>query len=296
MTRNSAAFGGLLASWERSLRAAAKSERTIDSYLETAVQFAGFLDRPVELRDVTTADIENYIIHLLDTRSPATARLRYASLKQLFRWATAEHEVDVNPMANIGPPAQPTREVPVLNDDELKALTASLTGSTFEERRDAAVVWTLLSTGIRVGELIGMSTDSVDLDRRSITVIGKGDRERTVAIGDQTILAIDRYERMRRRHPRAMLDAFWLGPKGPLTDSGVRQLVKRRGAAAGVVGLNPHRFRHTFAHRWLAKGGTEQGLQTAAGWRSPQMLQRYGASAKSERAREEAARLGMEDL
>ena len=88
---------------------------------------------------------------------------------------------------------------------------------------------------------------------------------------------------------------MWLGRKGPMTASGVAQMMRRRGQAAGVDDLHPHRFRHTFGHRWLSAGGTEGGLMQVAGWQSRDMLGRYGASAAGERARDEHRRLSPGD-
>jgi len=71
---------------------------------------------------------------------------------------------------------------------------------------------------------------------------------------------------------------------GPLTATGIYQIVARRGRQAGVT-VYPHPFRHHFSHTWLARGGAEQDLMELNGWTSPQMLTRYGASARGTRAR-----------
>jgi integrase/recombinase XerD len=79
---------------------------------------------------------------------------------------------------------------------------------------------------------------------------------------------------------------LWLGVnnRGPLDRSGIYQIVVRQGQECGVR-LHPHRFRHHFAHAWLDRGGAEGDLMELSGWSSPQMLRRYGASARGARAR-----------
>ena len=121
-----------------------------------------------------------------------------------------------------------------------------------------------IDTGIRASELVGLTLDDVDLGQQMALVMGKGGRGRAVPFGIRTTDALRRYLKSRRQHPlAASTQAFWLGRKGPLTVSGVAQLLERRGADAGVDHLHPHRFRHTMAHRWLSAGGQEQDLDEA---------------------------------
>ena len=80
-----------------------------------------------------------------------------------------------------------------------------------------------------------------------------------------------------------------------MTGSGVYQTVDERSRLAGIEHLHPHRFRHTFAHQWLDEGGQKVDLMHLAGWQSRLMLQKYGASAADERAREAHKRLGSGD-
>src|ERR1017187_7841390 len=126
----------------------------------------------------------------------------------------------------------------------------------------------------------------LDLDRREIHVRGEGGRDRTVRIDPEAARRVDRYLRVRARHEQAYRLGLWLGTggRGPLTGNGIYQMVRRRGDQAGLR-VYPHRFRHHFSHTWLVRGGAEGDLMELNGWTSPQMLRRYGASARSARAR-----------
>ena len=75
-------------------------------------------------------------------------------------------------------------------------------------------------------------------------------------------MALDRYLRVRRRHPRAGEAALWLAERGhgPMTDNGIAQMLRRRGRLVGIDNLHAHQFRHTFAHSWLSEGGNEGDL------------------------------------
>ncbi len=288
----------LAPSWQRQLRARNRSERTIQSYAEGLSQFRAHLaecGRPTAVADITRADVESFVTALLVRYKPATAAVRYRSLQQFWRWALAEGEVTVDPMAGMSPPSVPEQPVPVLPLDAIRRLLATCERRSFDGRRDAAIITLLLDTGIRRAELAGIAVDDLDLDHQTVIVTGKGRRQRLVQFSATASAELDRYLRARRSHPRSDLPALWLGPRGRFTDSGVAQMLERRAALAGLDKVHAHQFRHTFAHQWRLQGGHDDELMALGGWRSRQMLDRYGRSAVAERAREAHKRLSPAD-
>ena len=279
-------FQAEISSFALRLAAEGKAAKTIQTYTEAVQWFAATcLPGLADWEQVCGPDVQRWMAWLLDRYSSAYASNQYRALQQFFKWLAAEDQLP-DPMAGLQPPRVSQKLVPVFTSQELTRLEQACAGRSFAQRRDTAIIAVFTATGIRLSELAGLRCSDVDLWQREITVRGKGGKDRIVRIGHQAVRSLDRYQRARTRHAQAWRAQLWLGAgnREPLTAAGIYQMIARRGRQCGLR-LYPHRFRHHFSHTWLDRGGPEGDLTELNGWTSPQMLRRYGASARSARAR-----------
>ena len=297
-------IGGNLASFERNIRPQL-SPHTVRLYGDCVRVLASFLvDRgmPLDVAAISREHIETFLFDMRERGyAPASVSVYFRSIGRFFKWLLEEGEITVDPMLRIRGPKVVPPPTPFLTEEQLRNLLATVDGADFESRRDAAILRVFIDSGARRHEVANLrwnpkdpEANDVYLDQGYLRVMGKGGRWRIVPVGARTVKALDRYLRLRGRSPYAALPWLWLSFKGRLTDSGLFQMIRRLGQQAGFL-LHPHQLRHSFAHHWLSAGGTESDLMQIAGWSDADMLQRYGATGKTERARDAHRRLGLGD-
>lgn len=317
MTTKSNRLMRLVTSWELSLDSAGRSPKTIRAYTDTARLFtrwfateihiladAGKPTPPLTPRGVEPAHLQRFLVHERDRTSPASAAHHYRNLSVWFRWMVSEDILTEtkNPMRRVERPHVPEKIVDALTDEEINALYKVIGGKSFEARRDTVILDILQDNGMRVSGLVGLrisddpERNDVFLSRKRLRIILKGGDEFLVPIGRTTARDIDRYLRAREDHPAALSERLLVGKRGPMTASGVQQMLKRRAHQAGIKrSVHPHMFRHGFADEWLAAGGSESDLMNICGWSSYDMVRRYAQHAAQRRALEAHAVLSPTD-
>ena len=297
---------GLLAeSWQLALRAERKSPQTLKAYGEGVRQFLAWCTEK-DVEPFTRAALNLWVAQLLDGGSAAsTARSRQLAVRRFSSWLADEGELPVDPFLGVKAPKLDERIIEPMTEDELRALLKACQPPkgadpkvALRYRRDEAIVRLMIDAGLRAGEVVALELDDLDLAGGSAIVRrGKGGKGRTVPVGPEAALALDRYLRLRRSHRLAERSALWLGDRGKgFTYDALHKTLRERADAAGIVGFHPHKMRHTWAHRWLSAGGSESGAMAVGGWTRPDMLMRYTKAQASARAAEEAKTLNLGEL
>ncbi len=288
-------------SWELHLRSERKSPQTIKSYTAGVRAYLAWCadhDRPKVL---DRRQLREFIDQLLaDGAKPATAVARHLAVRRFSAWLTDEGEQESDPLLGLRSPKIDQPVTDPLTDAQLKAMLNTCRGADLRDKRDKAILRLMFTTGARAGEVVALQVDDLHLkgDPATATIRrGKGGRGRVIPLGAEVAADIDRYLRARRTHRLNHEPDLWLGDRGKrFSYDALHKTLGERAQAAGVPNFHPHRLRHTAAHRWLAKGGSEGGLMAVAGWTRPDMLMRYTRAQASERAAQEAAGLNLGDL
>lgn len=201
------------------------------------------------------------------TLSPASRNRKVACLKSFFNWLLAENYIDVDLSAHLISPKVPERIPRFLSLDEALALISCVSRETGPQaRRDLILVLLLYGAGLRVSEAANLKWSQVNLTERTLTVRGKGDKERQVAMVPVLARTLNQVQ------PSG---DFIFGAK-PLSTRVAYEIVRRSGVKAGLLKpLNPHALRHSFATHMLSSGTDLRVLQELLGHESLTATQRY---------------------
>ncbi|MBI4368554.1 MAG: tyrosine recombinase XerC [Candidatus Omnitrophica bacterium] len=243
------------------------SPHTIKNYRSDLAEFFRFLGT-VKVSDVNYLAIRRFLAHLKEKEFlRSTVSRKLACLKSFFKYLTREHLVENNPASGIATPKKERRLPSFLEMKEVEHLLESTVGDSWEMKRNRAILETLYSSGIRVGELVGLNLEDVDLLSGLVKVRGKGKKERIVPLGSCAAKAIKEYlDVLSMDAERASVPLFLNRQKTRLTDRSVRRiLLKCAQRAALKKDISPHTLRHTFATHLLDRGADLRSVQELLG-------------------------------
>ena len=289
------------ARWQRHMRAANKSERTIRDYMRVLAYFDKYLARsggPRFVAQIERDHIEGFKLQWLEAKhpdgrpyEPNTSRVYTASLKSFFRWLTEDiGELAENPAERVKLPNVPKKIMPVPDRRDVEALLVTTKGRSFPDRRDRAILGFLMSSGTRETGVANIRLEDVHLDAGWVAITLKGGDEHKARLDNETVKDFDNYLAARAKHPAALSPYMWLGPKGRMTASGIYQMIRRRSAEAGVD-ITPHDYRRFCTSELFGRGASVDDVMQLLGWKDASMARRYAAATAGERAAETHARL-----
>jgi site-specific recombinase XerD len=299
-----APLAALLPSWDLNLSERDLSVKTREVYLRTGqllVKYLGDNGLPDDTEGIDAPHLRAFLAAETARTSAVSAHQHYRNLCVLLKWLIREGERQApDPMPRVDPPKVTKKVKPVLGDDVLTKLLKSAEGTTFEARRDTAILRILIDTGVRVSGLGNILLEDVNLTHKVILITLKGGDQHLIPLGRKAAAAVDRYLRIRARHPRAADSPWlWLGMAGRdrshFSSAGIQDMIERRAKAAGLGKITPHAFRRTAAHSMLLAGMTELDVARVAGWRGTAMVRAYSEELGEERARLAHARMAPGD-
>jgi integrase/recombinase XerD len=244
---------------------------TLDAYRRDLTLYAHWLADTTgrSIAASTEVDLLGYIAHRHAGSRATTANRRLTVFKRFFRWALREHLVSEDATLRLASARQALRVPKVLSEAQVEALLAAPEIGHPLGLRDRAMLELMYASGLRVSELVGISTVRVGLGEGVLRVVGKGSQERLVPFGDEAGDWIRRYLAEARE---AILggqrsDALFVTARGgPMTRQMFWILVKRHAAAAGITApLSPHTLRHAFATHLLNHGADLRAVQMLLG-------------------------------
>ncbi len=246
----------------------AMSQNTVASYCSDIEKFFAAVTCTED--DVTPADIWSYLTgsHGLSKRSQARV---LSSLRSFFNWMILEGRIKDNPCDGVDSPKLGVYLPDVLSEEEVAGVMDSVDLSSWQGFRDRAILEVLYGCGLRVSEVVGLRISCLFFDEGFIRIIGKGNKERLVPVGEMAMEAVNAYlERRPEPHDAVSSDLVFLNRFGrSLSRQSMFKMIKAQALAADVrKEISPHTFRHSFATHLVEHGADLRMVQEMLGHES----------------------------
>ncbi len=247
------------------------SVNTLDAYRRDLEGLSRWLaPRGTSLERASRTDLLEYLSGCVGkgARPRTTARL-LSSLRRFYGYLVREERIKTDPTVLIDSPKIGRPLPKSLSEEQVEKLLQSPDVATHYGLRDRAMLETLYATGLRVSELVGLTLSQVSLTQGVVRVIGKGDKERLVPMGEEAISWISRYlaeGRPRLVRSRSTDALFTTARGGPMTRQAFWHNLKVHTRTAGIqTALSPHTLRHAFATHLLNHGADLRVVQMLLG-------------------------------
>lgn len=242
------------------------SDLTIAAYERDLKQLAEFLPKDLKVTQIEPSHLEGFIAELASQKQKASSIARKISaIRQFFKFCCLEKHLEQNPADQLESPRQSRKLPGNLTHEAINSLLAA--ADSCESPRDRAIVYLLYATGIRISELVGLSTHDVDLEMSYARVKGKGSKERIAPFAPVAGEKLRDYIENERPSFKPATDHLFLNQRGlTLTRQSAWKILKNLALTAGIsTSLSPHKLRHSFATHLLESGMNLRSLQMLLG-------------------------------
>ncbi len=248
------------------------SENTLSAYRSDLLGLSQWLQlqQQSDLLDVDRADLLGYLQRRVEegAKPRSSARL-LSSMRRFYRYLVRERLLSEDPSARIDAPKLGRSLPKSLTEEEVEALLAAPDTSSLLGMRDRAMLEVLYASGLRVSELVGLSLPQINMQQGLVRVVGKGNKERLVPLGEEALGWLERFVREARGLLLGAVQSEVLFPSrrgSGMTRQAFWQLIKRYAVQAGInKHLSPHTLRHAFATHLLNHGADLRVVQLLLG-------------------------------
>ena len=252
------------------------SPKTVKHYSRCLGLFERFQSpKNPDISAVSVSDCKAYYIHLSSRNvSSVTVQTYIRALRAFLSWCYLEGYIPENIPKKFRLPKAQKKKIDILTDSEVEQLFRCLSGRDFISIRNYCIVALMIDSGLRLNEVVTIRRDKIHIAEGYAIVNGKGNKERFVPLGLNSKRALLRYcaivPNKEKETPLFVKDTLI-----PIKESTVKQLFRKLKSRSGIPRLHPHLLRHTFATRYIERGGDIYSLQSILGHTSLEMVKKY---------------------